>query len=96
MYSQDYSSIVVYYDENTAPTMSCLEKWYELIWSKNIRGEGEQDSALLFLDDYNLHHEFRDKLLGCDETKVELFPAGCSCKLQPLNVSIRRQFLVNT
>lgn len=91
--SPNHNSVVVYYGENTGPTISCLEKWHELIWVKNVLGNGKE-MTLLLLDDYKLHDEFKTKYTS-DSFNIEIFPSGCSSKLQPLNSSgIKREFLV--
>lgn len=82
------SYVTIYHGESTEPTITSLKMWYE-----SVKHVFETGPTLLLLDDYNLHHKFKGKI-NSNTLSIKLFPPGCSCKLQPLNVSIRRQFMV--
>lgn len=91
VHSHQYDS-VVYYAASTDATSAALEKWYESVWKGQT--ETGDKGFLLFLDDYNPHHEFRTKHESPNKLAVEIFPPGCACKLQPLNASTKRHLMV--
>ena len=89
VYSVNDNPVIVFYSNTTEPSVSCLEKWLELVWLKNSVNGG-----VLLWDSYHLHGQLDTK---CKEfgVKAMTFPAGCACKLQPLNSYARVEFTVS-
>ncbi|CAL8143090.1 unnamed protein product [Orchesella dallaii] len=89
VYNTPYSPIVTYYSNSTEPSSTSLEKWLDLIWSKNV-----SSPSCLIADSYTVHQHLIEK---CNfyNTECVLIPNGCSLRLQPLNVFGKQIFMEN-
>ncbi|XP_068083943.1 uncharacterized protein [Anabrus simplex] len=67
---------------------SCMNQWLDLVWFKHVPGPN-----LLIMDCYGPHtsQSVREKFANC-ASELGIIPGGCTSKLQPLDVSIKRIF----
>lgn len=79
---------MAYYSATCEPSVACLEKWIDLVWIKAV-----STPAFIILDSYEVHSQLENKFQACTTQSLTI-PSGCSVKLQPLNVHVKKEFLV--
>ncbi|PNF42992.1 hypothetical protein B7P43_G09562 [Cryptotermes secundus] len=86
--SPDGSSVLVLQQEEGLMDAACMFQWLQQIWFKHV-----QTPNLLLLDCYEPHTgESVVAEFSSHQSNRLLIPGGCTSKLQPLDVSLKRMF----
>uniref|UniRef100_A0A8D0GD24 Pogo transposable element derived with ZNF domain n=1 Tax=Sphenodon punctatus TaxID=8508 RepID=A0A8D0GD24_SPHPU len=82
-------SIILEAKENGYSDDEVMELWSSRVWQKHI--DGQNSKGMLVLDCHRTHlSEEVLSLLSTTSTLPAVVPAGCSSKIQPLDVCIKR------
>ena len=68
-----------------------MKKWVRQVWIKH----SQRGKALLVMDSFRAHctEDIQD-LLAQANSEVAFIPGGCTSKLQPLDVSLNKPFVI--
>lgn len=81
-------SIVAFYQKDCCMTAAIMQQWLELVWSRHVK-----HPSVLIADCYDPHScEPVQEACNASEISLAIMPAGCSLKLQPLDLAISRLF----
>ncbi|KAK7790606.1 hypothetical protein R5R35_005162 [Gryllus longicercus] len=85
------SNVIVIQQDNGVMDLACMQKWLHFVWFRYA-----PNPNLLVADSFGPHcaSEVTDAFAKGSSCKrlLKLIPAGCSSKLQPLDVSLKRTF----